>query len=112
MGGAGQTVAIVDAYDDPDIENDLGTFDSEYGLAACTKADGCFRKVSQTGSTKSLPPADALGWSLEMALDVETVHSVCGSCKILLVEADSESLADLAASVEEAVKLGATEISN
>jgi hypothetical protein len=112
VGGTGQTVAIVDAYDDPDIEKDLGTFDSEYGLAACTKATGCFNKVSQTGSTTSLPSRDTAGWSLEMALDVETVHSVCESCKILLVEANSEGLADLAASVNEAVKLGATEVSN
>jgi hypothetical protein len=112
VGGAGQTIAVVDAYDDPDIEKDLGTFDSEYGLAACTKANGCFKKVSQAGSATSLPSADTVGWSLEMSLDVETVHSVCESCKILLVEANSESLADLAASVNEAAGLGASEISN
>jgi len=112
VGGAGQTVAIVDPYDDPDIEEDLGTFDSHYGLAACTDANGCFKKVSQTGSTTSLPPADTTGWSLEISLDVETVHSVCESCKILLVEASSESLANLAAAVDEAVELGATEVSN
>ncbi len=112
LGGAGQTVAIVDAYDDPNIEGDLGTFDSEYGLAACTTANGCFEKVGQTGSKTSLPAADTVGWSAEMALDVETVHSVCSSCKIVLVEADSESLADLAASVNEAVSLGANEVSN
>jgi hypothetical protein len=112
LGGAGQTVAIVDAYDDPNIEKDLGTFDSEYGLPVCTKANGCFTKVSQTGSKKSFPPADTSGWSLEMALDVESVHSVCESCKILLVEANSESLTDLASSVYEAVDLGASEVSN
>ena len=112
VGGAGQTVAIVDAYDDPNIEQDLGTFDSQYGLAACTRANGCFEKVSQTGSTAALPAADTSGWSLEMSLDVETVHSVCESCKILVVEADSESLANLAAGVNEAVTLGANEVSN
>jgi hypothetical protein len=112
VGGAGQTVAIVDAYDDPDIEKDLGTFDGEYGLPACTTANGCFEKVGQTGSTTSLPAADTTGWSLEMSLDVETVHSVCESCKILLVEAESESLANLAAAVNEAVTLKATEVSN
>jgi hypothetical protein len=111
-GGAGQTVAIVDAYDDPDIEKDLGTFDSQYGLPACTTANGCFEKVGQTGSATSLPAADTTGWSLEISLDVETVHSVCESCKILLVEADSESLADLAAAVNEAVTLKASEVSN
>lgn len=111
-GGVGQTVAIVDAYNDPDIEKDLGTFDGEYGLPACTTANGCFEKVGQTGSATSLPAADTAGWSLEISLDVETVHSVCESCRILLVEADSESLGDLAAAVDEAVTLNATEVSN
>ncbi|HMD52046.1 MAG TPA: S53 family peptidase [Solirubrobacteraceae bacterium] len=111
-GGTGQTVGIVDAFDDPTIEKDLSAFDTEYGLAACTTANGCFQKVGQTGSTTSLPAADKRGWSVEMSLDVETVHSVCPSCKILVVEADSESLSDLAKSVTEAVKLGATEVSN
>jgi hypothetical protein len=112
IGGAGQTVAIVDVYNDPDIEKNLATFDSQYGLVPCTKANGCFEKVSQTGSTTSLPPKDKVGWSLEMSLDVETVHSVCESCKILVVEAESETLANLAAAVNEAVALGANEVSN
>jgi hypothetical protein len=112
VGGTGQTVAIVDAYDDPDIETDLGTFDAQYGLPACTAANGCFKKVGQTGSTTSLPAVDTSGWSLEISLDVETVHSVCESCKILLVEAESESLANLAAAVNEAVELKASEVSN
>jgi subtilase family serine protease len=111
-GGAGQTVAIVDAYDDPEIEQDLAAFDGHYGLSACTTANGCFKKVGQTGSTTALPAADKVGWSVEIALDVETVHSVCPSCAIVLVEANSESFADLAASVNEAVSQGATEVSN
>jgi membrane-associated phospholipid phosphatase len=112
IGGVGQTVGVVDAYDDPDIEQDLGTFDRQYGLPACTESNGCFEKVSQTGSATSLPPADTDGWSVEESLDVESAHSVCESCKILLVEADSESLPDLAAAANEAVTLGATEVSN
>jgi subtilase family serine protease len=112
VGGTSQTVAIVDAYDDPKIEKDLATFDSEYGLTACTTANGCFQRVNQSGATTPLPPKDKDGWSAEMSLDVETVHSVCESCKILVVEANSESLADLAASVDEAVALGADEVSN
>ncbi len=111
-GGTGQTVAIVDAFDDPNIEKDLGTFDSNYGLPACTAADGCFKKVGQTGSTTELPKADKEGWSLEISLDVETVHGVCPNCKILLVEGNEPTDADLAAGVNEAVKLGATEVSN
>jgi len=111
-GGTGQTVAIIDAFDDPKIEADLGEFDKKYKLAECTTADGCLRKVGQTGSTTSLPKADKEGWSGEISLDVETVHGVCPKCKVLLVEASSESLADLAASVNEAVSLGAREVSN
>ncbi len=111
-GGAGQTVAIVDAYDDPNIEEDLATFDNEYGIAACTNANGCFTKVSQAGSTTSLPEADTTGWSVEISLDVEMAHSACQKCKILLVEANSASFKDLATAVSEAVTLGATEVSN
>src|SRR5437879_3955866 len=81
-------------------------------LAACTSVNGCLRKVGQTGSATSLPAADTRGWSVEISLDVESVHSVCPACKIVLVEANSESFADLAASVEAAVSLGAMEISN
>jgi hypothetical protein len=112
VGAAGQTVAIVDAYDDPEIEGDLATFDSYYGLPGCTSANGCFTKVGQTGSTVSLPAADESGWSVEIALDVETVRAACQSCKILLVEANNSSLINLAAAVDEAVSLGATEVSN
>jgi hypothetical protein len=111
-GGAGQTVAIVDAYDDPAIEADLANFDTQYGLASCTHANGCFTKVSQTGSEAFLPEADTSGWSVEIALDVDTVRAACQSCKILLVEAKSPSLANLAAAVNEAVGMKATEVSN
>jgi hypothetical protein len=111
-GGSGQTIAIVDAYDDPSIESDLATFDSQYGIAACTKANGCFTKVSQTGSTVLLPPADTSGWSVEISLDVEVAHSTCPNCKILLVEAKTPAFQNLATAVNEAVALGATEVSN
>jgi subtilase family serine protease len=111
-GGDGQTLAIVDAFDNPRIEADLATFDAHYGLPACTAANGCFTKVGQTGSTTALPPADTLGWTVEIALDVESAHGACPSCRILLVEASSETFADLAAAVDEAVALGADEISN
>jgi len=111
-GGTGQTVAIIDAYDDPNIESDLGAFDTHYGIAACTQANGCFTKVSQTGSRTSLPEADTTGWSVEISLDVETAHSTCPKCKILLVEADDTSFKNLSAAVSEAITLGATEVSN
>lgn len=109
--GTGQTVAIVDAFDDPEIESDLAQFDTHYELPACTTANGCFKKVGQTG-TSSLPAADKQGWSVEIALDVETVHAACPNCKILLVEANNSSDANLAIAVNESVALGATEVSN
>jgi hypothetical protein len=109
--GTGQTVAIVDAYNDPDINADLQTFDTEYGLATCNETDGCLRVVSQTG-TATLPSDDTTGWSVEESLDVETVHSVCQHCKIILLEANSSSNSNLATAVDEAATLDATEISN
>lgn len=111
-GGAGQTVAVVEAFNDPKIEADLGEFDREYGLPTCNTADDCLETVGQTGSTTSLPESDVKGWSVETSLDVETVHSACPSCKILIVEADSPSYSNLATAVNEAVQLGATEVSN
>ncbi len=105
-----QTIAIVDAYDDPTIESDLAVYNAQYGLPACTTANGCFRKVDQNGGTK-YPRTDA-GWALEIALDVETAHQICQNCKILLVEGKSSSLANLMAAVDRAAAIGATEISN
>ena len=99
--GKGQTIAIVDAFNDPNIANDLAVFSSQYGLPACTTANGCFKKVNQTGGT-SYPKTDS-GWSLEISLDVEIVHAVCPNCKILLVEATTNSFSDLLAAESYAV---------
>jgi subtilase family serine protease len=107
---AGQVIGIVDAFDDPKAESDLGVYSSTYGLPACTTANGCFRKVNQRGGTT--PPAADSGWALEISLDVDIAHAICPNCKILLVEADSNSFANLATAVNEAAALGATEISN
>jgi Bacterial Ig-like domain len=108
---APQTIAIVDAYDNPTIESDLAVYSSTYGIPACTTANGCFRKVNQNGVEGSYPKKDA-GWALEIALDVETAHAICHNCEILLVEADSNLFSDLKAAVNTAVTLGATQISN
>jgi subtilase family serine protease len=104
------TIAIVDAFDDPKAESDLGTYDAAFGLPACTTANGCFRKVSQTGS-RFLPRSDS-GWALEISLDVQIAHAICQNCKILLVEASSPSIVNLGLAENEAVRLGATVISN
>jgi len=108
--GSGQTVAIVDAYDDPNAEADLGVYRTHFGLASCTTANGCFRKVNQAGTT-SYPTANS-GWGQEISLDLDMVSAICPKCHILLVEASSASNADLAASVDEAATLGANAISN
>jgi subtilase family serine protease len=91
--GSGQTIAIVDAYDDPNIASDLSTYSSHYGLPPCTVANGCFKKVNQAGGT-SYPQKNA-GWALEISLDVEISHALCPNCKILLVEATTASLNNL-----------------
>ncbi|MGA2796904.1 MAG: S53 family peptidase [Thermoguttaceae bacterium] len=92
--GTGQTIAIVDAYDDPNVLSNLKTFDATYGLP-----DPVFQKVSQSGSQTKLPKADS-GWGMEIALDVEWAHAVAPAAKILLVEANSSYLTDLLAAVD------------
>ena len=112
-----QTIAIVDAYDDPTITSDLATYSSTYhlsGLPTCTsptQAAACFIKVNQRGKAGSYPLRSP-GWSLEIALDVETAHQICQNCKIILVEASSASFSNLGAAEDTAASLGANAISN
>ncbi|MEU5420205.1 putative Ig domain-containing protein [Streptomyces sp. NPDC020667] len=108
--GSGATVAIVDAYDDPNAESDLAAYRSQYGLPACTTANGCFKKADQNGGT-SYPTADS-GWAGEISLDVDMVSAVCPQCHILLVEANSANMDDLGAAVNRAVTMGAKYVSN
>ena len=112
--GSGETVAVVDAYNDPDADSDLSTYRSEFGLPACTEANGCFKVVSQTGSTTKLPKNAPTSddWTGEESLDVDMVSAVCPLCDIDLVEANSDSDANLGTAVNEAVSLGAGYISN
>jgi hypothetical protein len=110
-GGSGQTVAIVDAFDDPNANADLKTYREKYGLSACTEVSGCFKKVNQTGEAKNYPEANA-EWSLEISLDLEMVSAVCPECHILLVEASTNVGNALYEADDEAVALGATEVSD
>jgi subtilase family serine protease len=105
-----QTIAIVDAYNDPTVESDLAVYDAQYGLPACTTANGCFTLVNEHGGS-NLPSTDS-GWAVEISLDVQIAHAICQTCKILLVEAKSASLRDLGQAEDTAAQLGATEISN
>ena len=106
-----QTVAVIDAFDDPTAEADLGVYDETFGLPACTSANGCFRKLNEHGQTSPLPPEEG-EWATEISIDVQMVHAICQDCHVLLVEANSEEFTDLGAAVNAAVKAGATEVSN
>ncbi len=109
-GGAGQTIAIIDAQDNPNAESDLAKYRSQFGLPACTTANGCFKKVGQDGSAK-LPSPDS-GWAGEIALDLDMASAVCPNCKILLVEATSATQDNLGTALNTAIAMGATVASN
>jgi subtilase family serine protease len=109
-GSSAVTIAIVDAFGYPNAESDLATYRSTFGLPPCTTANGCFRKVDQRGGT-SFPRLD-VGWAQETALDLDMASAICPGCKILLVEGDTNSFANLAAAVNTAASLGAHVISN
>ncbi len=101
-GGAGETIAIVDAYDDPTIAANLSSFSSQFGLPACTTTNGCFTKVNQTGGTTY--PSVTSGWGLEISLDVEWAHALAPSAHVMLVEANTSSEANLFTAVTYAAK--------
>ena len=108
----GRTVAIVDAYNDPQAEADLAVYRKHYGLPACTSASGCFTQVNQNGATSPLPSTD-YGWALEISLDLDMVSATCPDCHILLVEAGSATNADLYKAVDTAAATpGVVAISN
>ncbi len=109
--GSGQTVAIVDAYDDPNAASDLATYRADYGLPPC--GTGCFSKVNQKGAASPLPSASGTtGWATEESLDIEMVSAICPLCHIILVEANSATTLNLGAGVNSAVRLGAKFVSN
>jgi subtilase family serine protease len=106
----GETVAVVDAFGYPSAEDDLKVYRAYYHLPPCTTANGCFRKIDQRGGTNY--PRSNCGWAQETALDIQMVSAICPQCKILLVQADSNSFANLGAAVNQAVAQGASVISN
>lgn len=106
-----RTIAIVDAYGYTNAEAHLAVYRSTFGLPACTTANGCFAKYNQNGVRGSYPRQN-LGWAQETALDLDMASAICPDCRIILVQANSASLADLAAAVNTAAALGAYVISN
>ena len=112
-GGVGQTVVVVDAYDDPNAESDLGSYRSQFRMPACTTADGCFRKLNEWGQASSYPAADNNGgWELEESLDLDMVSAACPNCRIVLVEAASTSFSDMDAAENAAASLHPAAISD
>lgn len=109
-GSSSVTIAIVDAYDDPNAESDLAVYRAQFGLSACTTANGCFRKIDQNGGT-NYPRGDG-GWAEEISLDLDMASAICPNCKILLVEASSNSFTNLFTAVDRAATEGARVISN
>ncbi len=107
-----QTIALVDAYDDPTAEKDLRHYDEEFGLPPCTSSNHCFKKINAEGGKQPLPAVNS-GWAVEISLDIEVAHAICqNNCRILLVEAQSACYPDLEAAENRAVTDGASEISN
>jgi len=112
------TIAVVAAYDNPNIFNDLKTYSTQFGLqqltncpvSSGTTARPCFQKGDQNGGA-SYPVANE-GWALEIAMDVQIAHAVCQNCNILLVEASSNSYSNLFAAIDRAVLMGAAVVSN
>ena len=90
-GGGWGAIALVDAYDNPFAEADLAVFSAQFGLPACTTSNGCFSKVYANGTQPAFDP----DWAIEEALDIEWAHAMAPNAKIILVEAASNSNADL-----------------
>jgi subtilase family serine protease len=105
--GSGQTIAAVDAFDAPNAAGDLATYNATYGLPAPN-----FAKYNQFGEQKNYPRPDPGRWTVEESLDIEMLSAGCPLCTIILVEANSAKWADIQTAVDEAVKLGATVVSN
>ncbi len=101
--GAGQTIAIVDAYNDPDIVSDASSFNSQFGWQQFNVTGGpTFKVLNENGGT-SLPANSAVnGWDVEESLDVEWAHSIAPQANIILFEANSSSYGDLLQAVSTA----------
>lgn len=105
LNGSGQTIVIIDAYDDATIENDLNVFSNRYNLPSCTSASGCFTKLNQYGQLSPLPESFPASddWSGEISLDVQSAHTIVPGAQIILIEANSNNNDDLYAAINTAV---------
>lgn len=110
-GSSSTIVAVVDAYGYTNAESDLGVYRAQFGLPACTTANGCFKKLNQSGQQSNYP-AQNTGWEQETALDLDMVSAMCPGCKIYLIEATNSSYANFVTAENLAASLGAHAISN
>ncbi|HEY4915524.1 MAG TPA: S8 family serine peptidase, partial [Solirubrobacteraceae bacterium] len=129
-----QTIALVDAYNDPNAASDLKAYETEFRLKGCEEA-ACFTRVNEKGETANLPfphndaelktalksgneavvaeAEEAAGWDVEISLDIEAARATCENCHILLVEASSTEDGDLSRAEDWAAEHGGPqEISN
>jgi hypothetical protein len=110
--GVGKTVGIVVFGHITSLESDLAVYRQQYGLRACTKANGCLREVDQLGGT-NYPTLPALSfWGREFNIDTDIISAICPLCNILVVEAKTASMADLSVAENTAAALGANAIAN
>jgi subtilase family serine protease len=114
LGSSSTIIAVVDAYGDPNAEADLAVYRAQYGLPACTTANGCFGKYNEYATKTFYPslPSSQFGWAQETALDLDMVSAMCPNCRIILVEANTSNYTDLGMAEDTAVRLGAHAISN
>ncbi|HEY3732863.1 MAG TPA: S53 family peptidase [Streptosporangiaceae bacterium] len=113
--GAGETVAVVDAFNDPNAVADVAHYRSTYGLPACNASTGagCLSVVNQNGAASPLPKnSGTTGWATEESLDVDMVSAICPKCHIILAESNSATTKSLGTAVNAAVSLGAVAVSN
>ncbi len=107
-GSSSTVIAIVDAFHYKTAEKDLKKYRKQFGLPPCTKANGCFKQVDQNGGHSFV--GTNLGWNQEAALDLDMASAMCPSCKLILVEGNSNSFADLAAAVNTASTLSGVHV--
>ena len=112
--GTVATIAVVDAYNYAAAESDLAKYRAQFGLPACTTANGCFRRINQAGQSSPLPGNAPAGddWTVEAALDLDMASAACPSCKLILVEADDDVGDGLYLGNDAAAAAGANVVSN
>ena len=123
--GAGQTIYLIDAYDNPNAFSDLNAYSKAFGLPLCTNVAiaataalplapasttaGCTFSVVYAGATTgrvATAPAYNATWAAEIALDVQSAHAIAPLARIVLIEAPSASVSALGNAISVANNMG------